>query len=127
MQAFAMVEKAVRQVIETGMPAAVGKTGGDPGYEAGDDFFIWISLIGGQTDEINGQWSLDVDVLAPSYGAAMQTALDLEPVLLARRHVTETMRLDNTFQNESPSERPWADESVYRVGAIYSFTARREG
>lgn len=124
--AFPMVEKAVRQVIEAGMPDAVGKTGGDPGYESGDDFFIWISLIpGGSTTEIDGQWYVDIDVLAPSYAKAMRVALDLEPVLLARRHVTPTMRLDSTTQNEAPSERPWDDDAVYRVGAVYVLTARR--
>ncbi len=126
--AFPMVEKAVRQVIEAGMPEAVGKTGGDPGFEPGDEFFVWISLIpGGSTSEIDGQWYIDIDVLAPSYAKAMQVSLDLEPVLLARRHVTETMRLDSTFQNEAPSERPWDDDAIFRVNAVYVFTARRTG
>lgn len=123
---FAMVEMAVKEIVERYEPAQ-GNVGGDLSY-AGKDLYVWIGLVpGGSTTEIDGEWTVDIDVFAPSYGAAMQAALDLEPVLLARRHVTATMRLDGTYQNEGPAERPWDDETVFRIGATYTFTARRTG
>lgn len=124
---FKMVEKAVKELIETKYPIAEGKVGGDPSYEVGDDLYVWISLVGGSTTEIDGQWFLDIDVFAPSYGAAMDHALALEALLLARRHVTSVMRLDSTFQNEAPADRPWEEDGTFRIGASYGFTARRSG
>lgn len=127
MQPFKMVERAIQQHLEANVPDAQDRVGGDPGYEPGDDFWIWISLLGGRTDEINGLWTVDVDVLARSYALAMDISLLAEAALLSRRIVTPTMRLDRSFQNEAPSERPWGDDSVYRVGAVYVFSARRTG
>lgn len=127
MTPFGMVEKAVKQVIEAGKPDLAGKVGGDLAY-TGEDQYVYIGLIpGGSADEVDGEWYVDIDVFGRSYSAAMRTALDLETVLLKRRHVTEEMRLDRTYQNEGPSERPWDDEAVYRIGATYVFTARRSG
>lgn len=123
---FPMVEMALKELIEAEYEAADGKVGGDLAYAAGDDLYVWIGLIpGGGTTEIDGQWIVDIDVFAPTYGEAMTHSLALEAVLLVRRHVTSVMRLDNTYQNEAPSERPWDDDSAYRVGATYVFTARR--
>lgn len=124
---FAMVEKAVREFVETSYEPARGHVGGDPSYEPGDPLFVWLSLIGGSTDEIYGDWSLDVDVLGSSYAGAMQAALDLEALLIGSGHVTSIMRIDNCIQNEAPSERPWDDDSAFRIGAVYTFTARRTG
>lgn len=128
MNPFPMIEKALRELIQEKYPAAVGKVGGAPSYVSGDDLYVWISLIpGGTTTEVDGDWAVDVDVFGPSYVSAMTHALALEAVLLERRHVTSIMRLDNTFVNSSPAERPWDDESVFRIGATYSFSARRSG
>lgn len=128
-QPFPMVEKAVKELIETAYPAAAGKVGGDLAYEAGDDLYVYIGLVpGGTSDEIEGLWILDVDVFAASYAVAMTHALALEPLLLARGgHVTSVMRLDSVSQNGSPAERPWDDDTVFRIGATYVFTARRSG
>ena len=127
MTPFPMIEKALREYIEEAYPAADGKTGGDPSYVAGADLYVWISLVGGTTDQIDGSWVVDVDVFAPTYGSAMTHALELEAVLLGPRKTTSTLRIDNSYQNEVPVERPWTDESVSRVGATYTLTARRSG
>ena len=128
MNPFGMVEKAVKEVVESGYAVANGKVGGDPSYVAGQDIYVWISLVpGGTNDEVEGDWVVDIDVFAPSYGEAMTHALALEPVLLRRSHRTTEMRLDRTFQNQSPAERPWDADGVARVGATYVFTARRSG
>lgn len=128
MQPFPMIEKAVRALIETKYPEADGKTGGDLSYTAGDGFYVWIGLVpGGGSTEVDGEWIVDIDVFADSYGEAMGRALMLETLLIGARHVTEVMRLDNIYQNEAPSERPWDDEQVFRVGAVYTVTARRSG
>lgn len=125
-KAFPMVEMAVKELIETYEPAK-GHTGGDLSYD-GVGLYFWLALIpGGSADQIEGDWNLDIDVFAPSYGEAMQAALDLEAVLVGPRKVTSVLRLDNVYQNLGPAERPWDDENAYRVGGTYVFTARRPG
>lgn len=126
MTPFPMIEKAVRQLIETYEPAQ-GKTGGAPRYVRGNGLYVWITLVSGTTDQLEGEWTVDVDVFADDYGTAMNHALALEPVLIGPRKVTELMRLDNVYQNEAPVRRPWDDETMERVGATYVFTARRKG
>ena len=125
---FPMVEKAVRQLIEQEYPTVAGRVGGDLAYARGDGFYVWLGLIpGGSTTQLEGEWVLDIDILADSYGTAMDHALAIEAALIGPRHVTSTMRLDNCYQNEGVAERPWDEESVYRLGATYTFTARRSG
>lgn len=125
-QPFKLIEQAVKELIVTEYAPPAGSVGGDPGYKHGDDLFIWISLIpGGSTDQVYGEWILDIDVLAPNYGDAMRHSLALEAILVGPRHSTSVMRIDNVYQNEGPAERPWDDEQVSRVGATYVFTARR--
>lgn len=122
---FPMIEKAVRELVQTYEPAS-GKTGGSPDFDPGVDLYVMISLVpGGSTDQIEGDWVLDIDVFSSSYGSAMNHALALEPVLIGSRKVTSVLRLDNVYQNEGPAERPWDDEGTFRVGATYAFTARR--
>lgn len=127
MQPFGMVEKAVREIIERYEPAQ-GNVGGDLSY-SGKPLYVWLGMVpgGGRTDELEGEWTIDIDCFAPTYGAAMKAALDLEAVLLARRHVTSVMRIDRTYQNSAPAQRPWDDEATFRIGATYTFTARRTG
>lgn len=121
---FPMVEMAVKELIETYEPAE-GKTGGDLSYD-GVGLYFWLALVpGGSTDRLEGTWNVDIDVFAPTYGEAMQAALDLEAVLIGPRKVTSVLRLDNVYQNVGPAERPWGDENAFRVGATYIFTARR--
>jgi hypothetical protein len=121
---FPMVEMAVKELVETYEPAS-GHTGGDLSYD-GVGLYFWLALVpGGSADQIEGDWTLDIDVFAPSYAEAMTAALDLEAVLVGPRKVTSVLRLDNCYQNSGPSERPWDDENVYRIGAVYTFTARR--
>lgn len=123
---FPLVEKAVKELVEAKYPAAVGKVGGDLSYTPDQDFYVWIGLIpGGQTTEVDGTWIVDLDVFSTSYSDAMTRALAIEALLIGPRHVTATMRLDNCYQNAAPSDRPWDDDTVYRVGATYVFTARR--
>lgn len=127
---FPMVERAVKELIEAKYEPALGKVGGDLSYEAGDGLYVWISLIpGGSSDQVYGEWVLDIDTFGDSYGDAMTAALALEAALVGPRHVTSVMRLDNCYQNpgSGPAERPWDDESVFRIGATYVFTARRSG
>lgn len=124
---FAMVELAVKELIETKYPAAADNIGGDLSY-AGEPLYVWIALVpGGSADQIDGEWVIDIDCFAPSYAEAMEAALDLEAALVGPRHVTSVMRLDNCYQNQGVAERPWEDDSAYRIGATYVFTARRPG
>lgn len=124
-----MVEKAVKQVVDTYQPSGKSvRSGGDLDYQATDDIYTYIGLVaGGSSDRVSGSWSIDVDCFAKSYGAAMRAALDIEAILLEPGHRTEEMLLDNCYQDEGPAERPWDEEKVYRVGATYTFTARRSG
>jgi hypothetical protein len=126
--AFPMVEKAVKELIEEKLTGASGKVGGDLSYDGTLDFYVWIGLIpGGGTDQIDGTWNIDIDIFAPKYATAMTKSLALEALLVSPRHRTDTMLLDNCYQNGVPAERPWDDESVFRIGTTYTFTARRSG
>jgi hypothetical protein len=123
-----MVEMALKELIEAKYPAADGKVGGDLSYSPGDGLYVWIGLIaGGQTTETSGEWIVDIDCFGDTYASAMTHALAIEAKLHERRHVTSTMRLDNTYQNAGPAERFWDDDKVFRIGATYIFTARRPG
>lgn len=125
---FPLIEMALKELIETKYPAAAGKVGGDLSYSPGDGLYVWLGLVpGGSSDQIEGTWIVDIDTFGDSYASAMQSSLDVEAVIVGRRHVTSIMRLDNCYQNLGPSERPWDDEGVFRVGATYVFTARRSG
>lgn len=126
-QPFPMIELAIKELIEAKYPAAEGKVGGDLSYKRGDGLYVHVALVGGAGDDRFGTWVVDIDTFAATYSAAMGASLDLEAILLVRRHVTSIMRLDNTTQNEVPTERPWEDDSAFRVGATYVFTARRPG
>lgn len=127
MNPFPMIERAVLEMVQT-YPPALGKAGGDPDFQPGTDLYVMIGLVGGATDEVEGDWAVDIDCFSSSYAGAMDAALALEATLLGRRlWRTETMLLDRVTQNEAPAERPWEDESTYRVGATYSFVARRSG
>lgn len=127
--AFPMIEKAVKQLVLELMPDSNGKVGGDLSYSPSQGFYIWIGQVpgAGRTDRVDGSWAVDISVFANSYAAAMQRALSLEALLIGPLRSTQSMRFDNVFQNTSPHELPWDDESVYRVSATYVFTARRSG
>ena len=124
---FGMIERALVELLEGGFGAPEGTVGGDLSYDAStDDYYLWIGLVSGSTDAVFGEWSVDIDVFDNKYGQAMERALALEAFLLKRGgHRTSQMILDDVSQNEAPIERPWDDESAYRIGATYTFTARR--
>jgi len=126
---FPMIELALKELIVERFPSAEGKVGGDLSFTSGDGLYVWYGLVpGGSSTATSGEWIVDIDVFADSYVAAMQAALELEAGLLGRTYaVTSVMRIDSITQNESPAERPWDDETVFRVGATYVFTARRQG
>lgn len=126
---FAMVEKALRELISAKMEVPPAAVGGDLSYDAStDDFYIWLGLVGGSTTAVDGEWIVDIDVFDNHYGQAMERALAIEAMLLTRGgHRTSLMRLDGAVQNEIPMERPWEDDNAYRIGATYTFTARRSG
>ena len=129
MQPFPMIEKAVKALIETRYPEAEGHTTGELSYAFGKGWRVYIALVpgGGGADEIEGEWVVDVDVFADTYTEAMGRSLMLETFLIGARHVTDVMRIDNGYQNETPSERPMVGDRGFRVGATYTFTARRSG
>lgn len=125
---FPMVELAAKDLLEAKVDDATGKVGGDLSYDGVADFYIWFGLVpGGRTDEIYGEWILDIDVFSKSYATSMNKCLEIESKLIGSRHATDTLRIDTVTQNEAPFERPWDDDTVYRVGATYVFTARRSG
>lgn len=126
---FPMVEKALKELLSVKMSVPVDSVGGDLSYDASvDDFYIWLGLVGGSTSEIDGLWTVDIDVFDNHYSQAMTRALVIEAALLKRGgHRTTLMLLDNVSQNESPMERPWEDDNAYRIGATYTFLARRTG
>lgn len=127
-QPFAMIESAVMEVIVANMPEAEDLIGGDLSYDGSEDFYILLGLVTGSTDAIYGSWTLDIEVFDTAYGQAMTRALDVEALLLKPGgHRTSIMRIDSVAQNEVPATRPWDDDSTYRIGASYVFTARRSG
>lgn len=127
---FGMIEKALRELIDTKIEdVAHEQIGGDLSYDpVVDDFYIWIGLVTGSTTAVDGNWVVDIDVFDNDYTQAMERALALEAMLLTRGgHRTSVMRLDNVSQNEVPVVRPWDDDSAFRIGSTYAFTARRSG
>lgn len=125
---FPMIEKAVKALIETKYVESVGKVVGDLSFMPGGGFRVWIGLVpGGGSTETDGEWIMDIDVFADSYAEALGRSLALEALLIGARHVTGVMRIDNIYQNEAPTERPWDDERASRVGSTYTVTARRSG
>lgn len=129
-QPFGPIEAAVKELVEAKYPVAAGKVGGDLSYTSDQELYVWIGLLpgGGNTDEIEGTWAVDIDVFGNAYMTAMNHALELEAVLLTPGgHVTPTMRVDRVFQNAGPAEGPWDDDAAYRISATYVFTARRRG
>ncbi len=126
---FALVEIALKDLIEDIYAPASGRVGGDLSYDGEAELYVFIGLVpgGGRTNQIEGEWAVDIDCFSPTYGQAMEHALALEALLLRGRFPGADMIIDSVFQNESPSERPWEDENVARVGATYVFSARRSG
>ena len=125
---FPSIEQAVKDLISLTYPPAANKIGGDYRFQAGQDLYVWLSLVpGGSTDRVNGTWTLDVDIFGATYGGTMAHALALEAAILGPLRPTATMVIDNVYQNIAPSQRPWEDDSVFRIGATYVFTARRSG
>jgi len=124
---FPMIERALVELLESGFGAPEGTVGGDLSYDAStDDYYLWIGLVSGSTDAIYGEWSVDIDVFDNKYGQAMDRALAIEAFLMKPGgHRTSIMLLDSASQNEVPIERPWGDDNAYRIGATYTFTARR--
>lgn len=127
---FAMIEVSASEMLTDLVEDITDELiGGDLSYDGEKDFYVWIGLVGGLSDETSGQWSVDIDVFDSTYGQAMNRCLEIEAALLgAKGHQTQGMIIDRVYQNEAPTERPgWDEESSYRVGATYVFTARRRG
>lgn len=125
---FPMIEKVIKDLITAKMPEAASLIGGDLSYDATDDFYIWLGLVSGSTDDLAGEWIIDIDVFDSHYSQAMERALALEAILVKRGgHRTTNLIIDRVFQNEVPVSRPWDDENAFRVGATYTFVARRSG
>lgn len=121
---FPMIELAVKELLESAFSPAV-EVGGHLSYD-GLEPYVWFGLVpGGRTTQLDGEWILDIDCFARSYADAMTSALALEALLIGPRRSTSVLRLDRCDQNEAPVERPWDDETAFRVGATYVFTARR--
>lgn len=126
--AFGLIEVAVKQILERDLVGAAGKIGGDLSYDGSSDFYVWLGLVpGGSSDQIAGDFVMDIDVFAGDYRSAMSKALAIEALLVGRHHRSDEMRIDRCLENIGPAERPWDDDNVFRVGATYVFTARRTG
>lgn len=125
---FPMIEIALKELIERDLDAE-GKVGGDLSYDPSTDFYIWIGLVpGGASNVLEGTWVVDIDVFSKGYGTSMDKSLALEALLLKPGgHRTTVMRIDSVFENIGPTERPWDDDAVFRVGGTYAFAARRSG
>jgi hypothetical protein len=109
-----------------GLPPETDKVGGDLSYDGTSDFYVWLGLVTGSATLLDGSWVVDIDVFGRDYASTVQRALDLEPFLLKRGgHRATGVLVDAVTQNEAPTERFWDDDTVYRIGATYSLTARR--
>lgn len=124
---FGMVELGVRQVlVNAGADPAL--VGGDFRYEGGPAY-IRLELTDSDTDRLEGDFAIDVEVFAEDYVTAISRSLDLEALLLGYPHVVQVEGykwvFDRVFQNVGPRSLPWEDDGVERVGATYVLTARR--
>lgn len=126
------IPRALLALFDRDLAAVVGhpeRVGGIP-PEDPDPLYVEISRVpGGRWDEVQGYDVVDIDVYSRDFSQADSTAYAVEALLLTGPHSVEldggVVVLDRAKQNIGPSERPWDDTSVYRVGATYVITARR--
>lgn len=102
---------------------------GDFAFSPSKPFYIRVSPVGGQSNRLEGDRVVDLEVFAVKYLAAESRSLDIEALLLGYPHVVEAgdrkVVFDKVYQNKGPTELPWEDEGVSRLGATYVFTIRR--
>lgn len=107
------------------------KAGGDfPGPLGPDDVYTRVERVGGgRSDQIEGDFVLDIEQFSRSYSAAESVAFEVEALLLGYPHRVEVgtrnVVLDRVEQNQGPSEVYWEDDDVHRLLATYVITARR--
>jgi hypothetical protein len=125
MQPFPPVIRTTKNMLEALYTEAANHVTGELDFVSGDGWKIYIGLVGGSADQIEGTWTVDIDILADSWNDAMDRSLDIEAAIVGPRRRAGTILVDNVYQNETPVDRPWSDEAVSRVGATYTITARR--
>jgi hypothetical protein len=118
----------------SGMPvdpaAALARVGGNFDYDPALPWYVRIEQVFSRSTRLEGSFTFDVEVFAPSDGTVAESVSDgLEALLLGYPHVIEvddeTFVFDTVFQNEGRRPLPWEDESVTRLGSTYVITARR--
>ena len=123
---FGPIELAVAELLEARFPGA--KVSGDIEYignRAPNAFFVAQVPGAGKLTETEGTWYVDVDVFDTEYLDGLDRAEDVSILFLNKRLRTSKIIFDKVEQSSPPAEIPWRDDSVYRIGATYSFTARR--
>lgn len=133
---FTSMERALMQLLLNkllidGAALAPERVGGDFAYDPeAMDWYIRIDRVpGGNTNWLEGDFVIDVEVFAREYLVAENVAFAIEALALGYPHVIEVddrkVVFDEVSQNMGVSDLPWEDDSVYRLGATYVITARR--
>lgn len=125
-QPFPSIEKALRQVIQDGYPAAQGHVGIALRYED-EELYVWLGLFGGSNDATSGEWTFDIDIFGSNYNTALGHASAIEALLLTPGgHRTDELIIDYVAQNAVPHLIPWGDdEETFRLTSTYVIRARR--
>lgn len=134
---FGSIEAAVKAFLianypplrELSDPEADLLVDGDFAYEPGMPFFIRLDKVSSRGGRFQGDFTIDVEVFGVNYLETESRILDIDALMLGYPHVVEVadrkVVFDQVSQNTGPSELPWEDEGVSRLGATYVITARR--
>jgi hypothetical protein len=117
-----------------GMPEdpdeALARVGSTFDYTPDLPWYIRIDKVFQRTSRLEGQFTFDIEVFGPADTSdAESVSSGIEALVLGYPHVVEVdgvkFVFDTVSQNSGPTELPWEDEAVTRLGATYVITARR--
>lgn len=128
---FGSIERAVLALLEQSYEPLVGhpeRVGGNLPALPGD-LYVRIAKVTGSSDQLEGDFVVDIETFHPDYDEAESAGLDIEALVLGYPHVVKvgdhTVVFDRVRQNQGPSEIPWEDDRVHRLLATYVITVRR--
>lgn len=87
--------------------------------------FVWARFVGGPTVRLVDYPRLEVDVFGGSYRQAYDVAVGIQNGLLAAPVILAGAVIDTVDNPLRPTERPWPNAEVRRIGAEYELSARR--
>lgn len=123
MTVFPDIEKALAELLEPYVADADHIGNQTPAVF--DSLFIRVNRYGGGDNFLTDQAAVDVEFFAPTRSVAVDAARDVHTFLIGGPHQTTQGLIDLVRTSVGPSERPWSNTKVRRIGASYTVSARR--